>query len=323
MARDFLSDHGVAGQRAGTLFILESQDARQLRTVSMIPGEEEVLFTLNSQFRVIKQLSGGAVLLLEQAMEVDLSRTDVYELRQVDLRTAQGIRDALTKEEQIAMGPLIRELSRRPTWKAADLGPIRLYSIAMQHIGQHPQVRMGWLWSAVFRAPAKVCGLLDAAGGCRGFCRRSQGVAGGRVLYGVVEGCRGLWGYAGGHRRLQGAVEGCKELQDVVGSCRGLYGAVCSSCVLKTGLKIPAPSVILFSLRKILFFLSGSGTQGLESPPPPLRKIQCLRANLFQSAAGRLCQKGSAAHRLHSRPAADCVISLHCLICKCTCICVL
>ena len=52
-------------------------------------AHSQVLFDLNSQFRVIKRVGGGAVQLLEQAMEVDLTETEVLELRQVDLRTAQ------------------------------------------------------------------------------------------------------------------------------------------------------------------------------------------------------------------------------------------
>ena len=44
VARDFLgAADSSTGSRAGTLFIVEARAARQLRTVSTIPAEEEVL----------------------------------------------------------------------------------------------------------------------------------------------------------------------------------------------------------------------------------------------------------------------------------------
>ena len=78
-----------SGRPFGTLFIVEAQCARTVDAVSTIPDEEEVLFTVNSQFRVIKCVAGGAIQLLEHAMEVDLSETMVYELHQVQLQSAQ------------------------------------------------------------------------------------------------------------------------------------------------------------------------------------------------------------------------------------------
>ena len=89
VARDFLSHRDDPDTPFGTLFIVEAQTARAVSSVSTIPDEEEVLFTVNSQFRVIKRVTGGAHQLLEHAMEVDLSQTEVYELRHVELQTGQ------------------------------------------------------------------------------------------------------------------------------------------------------------------------------------------------------------------------------------------
>ena len=154
VARDFLSEvdslgaGGSSVATSGTLFIIEAQRAQQVKDISTNPNEEEVLFSLNSQFRVIKRVTGGTVQLLESAMNaihefgcpVDLSRTKVLELRQVDLETAQGILDALTAAEHLLMGPLVAELSRRRTWRAEDLGSCGLYAIAMAFIMEHSEV---------------------------------------------------------------------------------------------------------------------------------------------------------------------------------------
>ena len=61
------------------------------QAVSALPLEDEVLFNVNSQFRVRAVLSGGTKTLLATAMEADLTRVDVYELEELDLRTYGGI----------------------------------------------------------------------------------------------------------------------------------------------------------------------------------------------------------------------------------------
>ena len=78
VAREFLSKPKQEDAApSGTLFILECMTAHCVQSVSVLPSEEEVLFGLNTQLRVLSRVSGGSMKLLEQAMELDLANTRV------------------------------------------------------------------------------------------------------------------------------------------------------------------------------------------------------------------------------------------------------
>ena len=69
VAKHFLSAGGSGGAAApeGTLFIVESRGgARDVRAYSAIPMQDEVLYPVNSQFRVVARVSGGCMRLLSQ-----------------------------------------------------------------------------------------------------------------------------------------------------------------------------------------------------------------------------------------------------------------
>ena len=69
----------------GSIFVIESITAKDIRHFSAIPSEEEVLFPPNSQFRVESVLAGEAdkKAHLEQLAAYDMAELDVYCLKQV------------------------------------------------------------------------------------------------------------------------------------------------------------------------------------------------------------------------------------------------
>ena len=69
----------------GSLFAIESVTAKDIRHFSAIPGEEEVLFPPNSQFKVEKVLGSAQEkrALLGQLGAYNMDDLDVYVLRQL------------------------------------------------------------------------------------------------------------------------------------------------------------------------------------------------------------------------------------------------
>merc|ERR1719171_2160577 len=70
---------------SGSLFVIDSNTAKDIRHFSAIPGEEEVLFPPNSQFRVEKVLASEQEkkALLDQLDAYDMTDLDVYVLKQI------------------------------------------------------------------------------------------------------------------------------------------------------------------------------------------------------------------------------------------------
>jgi hypothetical protein len=69
----------------GSLFVIESITAKDIRQFSSFPNEEEVLFAPNSQFRVESVLASEAdkKAALEQLVAYDMTELDVYVLKQI------------------------------------------------------------------------------------------------------------------------------------------------------------------------------------------------------------------------------------------------
>jgi len=70
---------------SGSLFVIDSITAKDIRHFSAIPSEEEVLFPPNSQFKVEKVVSNGSEkkALLNQLGAYDMTDLDVYVLKQI------------------------------------------------------------------------------------------------------------------------------------------------------------------------------------------------------------------------------------------------
>lgn len=70
---------------SGSLFVIDSITAKDIRHFSAIPSEEEVLFPPNSQFKVEKVVSNGSekMALLNQLGAYDMTDLDVYVLTQI------------------------------------------------------------------------------------------------------------------------------------------------------------------------------------------------------------------------------------------------
>ena len=70
---------------SGSLFVIDSITAKDIRHFSAIPSEEEVLFPPNSQFKVDKVLSSGheKKALLNQLGAYGMTDLDVYVLKQI------------------------------------------------------------------------------------------------------------------------------------------------------------------------------------------------------------------------------------------------
>ena len=70
---------------SGSLFVIDSITAKDIRHFSAIPSEEEVLFPPNSQFKVEKVVSSGQEkkALLNQLGAYDMADLDVYVLKQI------------------------------------------------------------------------------------------------------------------------------------------------------------------------------------------------------------------------------------------------
>ena len=68
----------------GSLFVISSITAKDIRHFSAFPGEEEVLFPPNSQFKVDKVLrkEEGKKMVLNQLAAYDMTELDVYVLKQ-------------------------------------------------------------------------------------------------------------------------------------------------------------------------------------------------------------------------------------------------
>jgi hypothetical protein len=80
---DFVAQ--LPGRRLqGSLFIISSIGAKDIRHFSALPGEEEVLFPPNSQFRVLAHVSSEQAKRdkLQQLRAFDMRDLDVYELEQ-------------------------------------------------------------------------------------------------------------------------------------------------------------------------------------------------------------------------------------------------
>eukprot|EP01006_Ploeotia_vitrea_P000849 TRINITY_DN103767_c0_g1_i1.p1 TRINITY_DN103767_c0_g1~~TRINITY_DN103767_c0_g1_i1.p1 ORF type:complete len:583 (-),score=42.81 TRINITY_DN103767_c0_g1_i1:400-1980(-) len=115
VARDFLSSTASTTPNSapnGTLFILDSLSAVSVKDLSSIPTQDEVLYGVNSQFRVKGTVSEGTMQLLSQAMDVRLSDVYVYELQETNLTTCAGVIDALTIPEQLALPKVINILKK-------------------------------------------------------------------------------------------------------------------------------------------------------------------------------------------------------------------
>ena len=69
----------------GSIFVIESMTAKDIRHFSAIPSEEEVLFPPNSQFKVVKVLTNehDKKCLLHQLSAYDMTDLDVYQLQQI------------------------------------------------------------------------------------------------------------------------------------------------------------------------------------------------------------------------------------------------
>ena len=69
----------------GSLFVIESITAKDIRQFSSFPNEEEVLFAPNSQFQVESVLASEAdkKAALEQLVAYDMTELDVYVLKQI------------------------------------------------------------------------------------------------------------------------------------------------------------------------------------------------------------------------------------------------
>jgi len=69
----------------GSIFVIESMTAKDIRHFSAIPSEEEVLFPPNSQFKVDKVLSNeqDKKRLLVQLSAYDMTDLDVYQMQQI------------------------------------------------------------------------------------------------------------------------------------------------------------------------------------------------------------------------------------------------
>jgi len=69
----------------GSIFVIESMTAKDIRHFSAIPSEEEVLFPPNSQFKVDKVLSNeqDKKRLLVQLSAYDMADLDVYQMQQI------------------------------------------------------------------------------------------------------------------------------------------------------------------------------------------------------------------------------------------------
>lgn len=70
---------------SGSLFVIDSITAKDIRHFSAIPSEEEVLFPPNSQFKVEKVVSSGQEkkALLNQLGAYDMTDLDVYVPKQI------------------------------------------------------------------------------------------------------------------------------------------------------------------------------------------------------------------------------------------------
>ena len=70
---------------SGSLFIIDSITAKDIRHFSAIPSEEEVLFPPNSQFKVAKVVASEQEkkALLNQLSPYDMTDLDVYVLKQM------------------------------------------------------------------------------------------------------------------------------------------------------------------------------------------------------------------------------------------------
>merc|ERR1712187_753076 len=69
----------------GSLFIVESLTAKDIHHFSAVPGEEEVLFPPNSQFKVLEVVATEQAKksLLSQLAAYNMADLDVYRLSQV------------------------------------------------------------------------------------------------------------------------------------------------------------------------------------------------------------------------------------------------
>ena len=69
----------------GSYFVIESNGAKEIEEFSEFPEEEEVLFPLNSHFKVVAKLETLAekAAALTQLTAYDLTDLDVYKLKQI------------------------------------------------------------------------------------------------------------------------------------------------------------------------------------------------------------------------------------------------
>jgi len=69
--------------KSGTLFLINAKTPRSIAKYSTINTEQEVLFLPNSSFKIIHQVSGANVALLEQALKVSLAGIIIFELNEI------------------------------------------------------------------------------------------------------------------------------------------------------------------------------------------------------------------------------------------------
>jgi len=69
----------------GSIFVIESMTTEDIRHLSAIPSQEQVLFPPNSQFKVVKVLTKeqGKKCLLHQLSAYDMTDLDFYQLQQI------------------------------------------------------------------------------------------------------------------------------------------------------------------------------------------------------------------------------------------------
>ena len=96
-----------ANDSESTLFVLESVTARIVSPLSCFENECEALFSPNSMFRVLGEISHGIKQLLSQAMKRDLTRVTCYSLKEV---TVTNFEFGLTAPESEYLEPFVSRL---------------------------------------------------------------------------------------------------------------------------------------------------------------------------------------------------------------------
>lgn len=149
VVKNFLNKSGSLPQ--GMIFVIDCLTGRSIEHVSDFPEEREVLFRVNTQFRVLGDIDDGTTRLIEAALRQNLSNVKILRLSEVRLVVWEDLERFMTRDE-IAVNAAAMQLMKEAV---NDVDMEEVYDIQAREkvLGHSMAVYIPGLLPAVLRVP--------------------------------------------------------------------------------------------------------------------------------------------------------------------------